>query len=332
MKNEIVSKTLVLVSIFLFINVIINPIITGNNFVDDTTPPITTHALDPSTPDGENGWYVSNVNVTLNATDDMSGVKEIKYKVNNGATQTIIGDNGTFILDKDKDNLSIEYWAIDNVGNEESHHTFYIDMDQKKPLVELTYEITEEGDLIFTAEAVDQTSKMNRTEFYLNDILQDTIFGPGPLYIWQFLVGYDYTVSGFISNRTITDEYVKFYAIIVITYSRNIHLYINIKVIAYDNAGNLEIDEIISPNFPQNSPSLEISKWYTFSNNYVGYIGNKYIIAKFNKLPINVTPGNINFQFNKLNNGLLISNLFPRFLDHFPLLHRLLDIWRHSLE
>ena len=33
--------------------------------LDDTTPPVTTHSLDPPEPDGLNGWYVNDVNVTL---------------------------------------------------------------------------------------------------------------------------------------------------------------------------------------------------------------------------------------------------------------------------
>ena len=49
---------------------------------EDTTPPRTTHALDPATPDGDGGWYVSPVEVTLNATDNEggSGVDTTEYR------------------------------------------------------------------------------------------------------------------------------------------------------------------------------------------------------------------------------------------------------------
>lgn len=48
-------------------------------FNDDTTPPVTTIELDPENPNGNNGWYVSDVTITLEATDDKSGVKAIYY-------------------------------------------------------------------------------------------------------------------------------------------------------------------------------------------------------------------------------------------------------------
>ena len=340
MKNEVVSKTLSLVSIFLFISVIITPIITGSNFVDDTTPPITTHTLDPPTPDGDNGWYVSDVNVTLNATDDMSGVKEIKYKVWGGVTRTIIGDNGSFIVDDEDEDISVEYWGIDNAGNEESHNKFYIAMDQTGPVIDVCYDfIVIENDswmMRFNATATDYVSKINRVEFYSNYELRETIYGPGPTYIWDTIIlgGIDYRVKGFIRNKEITDEFVKFFAVILKIYPYftldDCFFFRDIKAYAYDNAGNYRIDwpYIYDPNLPS---STEYFKKCTFSNEYIGHIGNYYINAVFDREPINITPGNINFQFNKLNNRLSTGSLFLRFLDNFPLLHRLLDIWRLNL-
>ncbi|KYK26381.1 hypothetical protein AYK20_09025 [Thermoplasmatales archaeon SG8-52-1] len=75
----------------------------------DDTDPVASHALNPATPDGENGWYVSDVEVTLDAYDPevlgvSSGVKEIKYRIDGGTTHTITGNHGTFDVDTDKDN------------------------------------------------------------------------------------------------------------------------------------------------------------------------------------------------------------------------------------
>lgn len=50
-----------------------------------TTPPTTTETFDPSSPDGRNGWYVSPLDITLEATDLESGVKEINYRLNSGS-------------------------------------------------------------------------------------------------------------------------------------------------------------------------------------------------------------------------------------------------------
>ena len=225
--------------------------------VDDTKP-VSSHSLDPATPDGENGWYVSNIEVTLDAYDPevlgvSSGMKEIKYKVNNGATQTIIGDHGTFVLDIDKENLPVEYWAIDRVGNEETHHTFTIDMDQTKPSIDLIYS-WEDGPIpgkspwrmIFTATASDEISQMNRVRFLINNVEQDVIIGTGPEYVWDFL----------------------YYG----------GLYLEIIAEAYDNAGNMKYDEIIDPknfNNIHNSQNIKILQNIYMHSNKIGYlVGN----------------------------------------------------------
>ena len=185
----------------------------------DDEPPVSTHALYPPEPDGENGWYVSDVNVTLSATDDISGVKEIKYRVEDGPTQTINGSSGIFTLTQEYDanDLKIEYWAIDNAGNQETHHYFTIDMDQKCPVIDITYEIISGNlwqgwELLFTFTVAEETSGMERVEIYINDELVETLYGPGPTYEWS------YRVYG--------------------------HLDVNIKVIGYDIAGNGGYDEI----------------------------------------------------------------------------------------
>jgi probable HAF family extracellular repeat protein len=40
---------------------------------EDTTPPMTTIALRPASPNGENGWYTSNVHATVSASDQAGG-------------------------------------------------------------------------------------------------------------------------------------------------------------------------------------------------------------------------------------------------------------------
>jgi hypothetical protein len=160
--------------------------------VDDANP-TSSHTLSPASPDGLNGWYISDVTVTLDAEDGtqdwQSGVDVIKYKVGSGAVQTINGDHGTFKIENDGEDIPVEYWAIDNVGNEETHHTFTIDMDQTKPQITLEYEVTGGGPLegwefTFTATATDDTSGMERVEFYFNGVLQETVTGSGPTYVW----------------------------------------------------------------------------------------------------------------------------------------------------
>ncbi|KYK31365.1 MAG: hypothetical protein AYK22_02480 [Thermoplasmatales archaeon SG8-52-3] len=164
--------------------------------VDDTKPycdfpPI----LDPAEPTGENGWYVDDVIVTLNATDPWSndvrsGVKEIRYTIKGGTEQIIEGNTGSFVITEDGEDILVEYWAVDYVGNvEATKNSFTIDMDQTEPEISLDYEITGGNKIIgwkftFIANAVDNTSGIGFVEFYFNGLLQDTVSGSGPEYRW----------------------------------------------------------------------------------------------------------------------------------------------------
>ena len=56
-------------------------------------------------------------------------------------------------------------------------------MNQTNPNIKLDYELVgsnyiESWDFVFTAKASDITSGMSHVEFFLNDLLQDTIYGP----------------------------------------------------------------------------------------------------------------------------------------------------------
>ena len=194
--------------------------------VDDTSP-YSWHTLDPPDPDGENGWYVSDTEVTIEAIDPLSnkvssGVKEIKYRVNSGPVETIAGSSGTFLLTREDDGeeILVEYWAVDRVGNVETpKNSFTINMDQTDPTIDLTYEVTggNQNDgwtLLFTATATDETSGMDRVEFYLNELLQETIEGPGPTYQWGFtyygglniyIAAYGFDIAGNTADDIVED-------------------------------------------------------------------------------------------------------------------------------
>ena len=60
-----------------------------NALAVDITPPSTTYVQTPSSPNGDNNWYVTPVQFDLTATDLESGVKEINYRINEGVWQKI---------------------------------------------------------------------------------------------------------------------------------------------------------------------------------------------------------------------------------------------------
>jgi hypothetical protein len=224
----------------------------------DCYPPILYISFDPNEPDGENGWYIGNITVFLNATDDMSGVKEIRYIYH--GYHTIPGDNGTFVIDGDG-GVSVECWAVDNVDNEEiPHHTFIVpDIDRNAPEIDLTFEVTGGNPIIgyeltFTATATDDMSGMDRVEFYINDIMQENITSPGPTYKWIQKLGN-------IPNFTIT-------------------------AIGYDMAGNDNFDEIQNPKPHSNEQTLSNLVTKPILRNF--FLLNCYSYIQFYRLIIHL--------------------------------------------
>jgi hypothetical protein len=151
----------------------------------DCCEPESEHTLDPATPDGLNNWYVSDVEVCITALDRLcpdcigisAGVDEIRYTINGEMQDPIEGPSGCFVIDEDG-NILVEYWAVDNVGNEEEKHTFSITIDRGDPTCDMSWEAYEEGDtwmVDFEVFASDSISGLNRVEFYIDGSLEDTM-------------------------------------------------------------------------------------------------------------------------------------------------------------
>jgi hypothetical protein len=176
--------------IFLLVGISINPAVAVLNPGDDTTPPVTWHELNPPEPDGKNGWY-SHVDVWICAEDLESGVKDIMVRLYGGSWQTIHGYPCATFLFAEEGSIPIDYTAVDNAGNQAPVKSFIIKVDGSDPTIDITYDVVggnpwQGWDLVFTATATDLYSGMDRVEFFLNDGLQDTVYGSGPEYQWGF--------------------------------------------------------------------------------------------------------------------------------------------------
>ena len=103
----------------------------------DTTPPETTITL-TGTP-GSNDWFVSDVEVTLTATDSGSGVKEIRYTLNGGDETVVHAATTTFSITAEGTS-TLNYWAVDNAtpANVETAKTAIIKIDKTAPVVTIT--------------------------------------------------------------------------------------------------------------------------------------------------------------------------------------------------
>jgi hypothetical protein len=98
----------------------------------DTTPPETTISLNGTL--GFEGWYVSDVTVTLSATDDISGVAETAYSFD-GVTWITYTEPFTITTEGI---ITVYYNSTDNAGNVEATECEVIKIDKTPPKPNLT--------------------------------------------------------------------------------------------------------------------------------------------------------------------------------------------------
>ncbi len=97
----------------------------------DKTAPVSTAALSGTI--GENGWYVGDVTVTVNATDSgTSGLKGTEYSTDGGTTWTAYTAPVTVSSDGIK---TVEYRSTDNAGNIEATKSVGFSVDQTVPVL-----------------------------------------------------------------------------------------------------------------------------------------------------------------------------------------------------
>jgi hypothetical protein len=100
----------------------------------DVTPPVTTAMVTGTL--GNNGWYVSKVQMTLTATDNDggSGVQEVHYTVD--GTETIVqGSSASYSMVSDGTH-TVTFYAIDNAGNGETPpQEMTINIDKTAPSI-----------------------------------------------------------------------------------------------------------------------------------------------------------------------------------------------------
>ena len=135
----------------------------------DGTPPVTTHEF--SGMSGTNGWFVNTVTVVLQAVDDSAGVEYTTYRLDDGNWTTYVG---VFSVTDEAVHI-FEYYSVDKVGNKEETHAVEIKIDRTVPVINLTVEKTGISKWLLTATVSDETSGINRVEFYFDDQYLGTV-------------------------------------------------------------------------------------------------------------------------------------------------------------
>jgi PKD repeat protein len=92
---------------------------------DDTAP--------ETSDDYDGAWHTTDFTITLTVTDHESGVLETYYRINNGLESVSI--DGQPLISLEGANNTLEYWSVDNVGNEEFPHKILteIKLDKTAP-------------------------------------------------------------------------------------------------------------------------------------------------------------------------------------------------------
>ena len=80
----------------------------------DDTPPVTEHDYDGS-------WRNADFIIMLTATDNINGIAETYYQINDGPVKAV-GADGQPLITTEGANNTLEYWSVDNAGNEELPH------------------------------------------------------------------------------------------------------------------------------------------------------------------------------------------------------------------
>jgi len=140
---------------------------TSFNVSIDSTFPALSYSLSGTV--GNNNWYVSNVDVTLNAADE-HGISEIKYRIDDGAwqdytTQFTISTDGLH---------TVQFYAIDNAGNNNST-SFSVNIDREAPTLSHAISGTAgnnnwyTGNVAVTLTATDASSDIDAIKYKINN-------------------------------------------------------------------------------------------------------------------------------------------------------------------
>ena len=178
--------------------------------ITDNIPPISQHQLAGTM--GNNSWYTSCVTLTLQATDDVSGVDAIFYKIDGGEwTEYVIPVE---ICTDGQHQVS--YYSVDKAGNTEAiKGPFSFKIDKTAPSITITCTAQNllKNKWLIEATVSDETSGIVLVEFYVADALEASITAAPWEYLYQGTNGpaqciaYDAAGNSAVSNEAVVLVY-----------------------------------------------------------------------------------------------------------------------------
>jgi peptide/nickel transport system substrate-binding protein len=131
----------------------------------DTKPPVTTAIVSGTS--GDHGWYTSEVTVTFEVADASGEVEGTWYSLDSAPWETYVGD---IAIDSD-DVHTLEYYSVDGSGNVESKKTREIAIDTVDPYVMIPLgdgTEFETSDVTIEFDCDDSLSGIHRCEYSLD--------------------------------------------------------------------------------------------------------------------------------------------------------------------
>jgi len=143
------------------------------NITVDSTPPTIKYDLIPSSPNGKNGWYITKVKMEIKAKDALSGIKEVRYKIDEGVWKNY---SGTIYINNEGNHF-IYFYAMDKGGNtDEGAITFKIDFTPPSTQFHVNKNATNgwyDEDVNVTLAAYDTLSGIDSIHYLLDNKLYD---------------------------------------------------------------------------------------------------------------------------------------------------------------
>jgi len=148
--------------------------------ISENIAPITSHDYDGL-------WHNTSFIITLNAIDMHNTVIETFYKINNGQLKNVTIDGQPQITVDGSDN-TLEFWSVDNIGNEETHNIVSnIKLDKTPPVADAGQDITVNEDTILTLNGSNSNDNLGIIEYtwILNDITLQELNTVTPEYVFH---------------------------------------------------------------------------------------------------------------------------------------------------